>query len=377
MSSKIPSHLSLGITPADVRWYALGRGWKKVPSRNEAVAIFHEPKSDMQIQVPQRGNDRDIALMMEDVLRKLAESEGRQLDEVSQDLRNPFADSLRLRVTSRLADSGTLPLLEGLKLFEGGRKLLVAAACSTVSPQPYFPRKSLKNVEDFIKKCQVGQTAIGSYVASILCPPLAPSAPTLFDDDDLAEPVPFERRVTQNLMSSLALLSESVQTGDAALIENGVGKGVSADLCDALSSITPPEDNSVLQLELAWSPVRPQRSRDIPSVTRFAAPDLGFIQSAGRKLRDITIRRDSIDGRIVLLRDKPMLMKDLERTVEIRARIDDRPATVRFGLDEDQYRTACDAFRDMKNVRVTGILHRDERSKFYEIKEVEDFIVVP
>lgn len=375
MSSRISSQLYAGITPADVRWYALGRGWKSQPSRNDAIAIFFKPETDLQIQVPQRGSARDIALMMEEVLRKLAELEGRQLDEVSQDLRNPFADALRLRVKSRLADSGTLPLLEGLKLFEGGRKLLISAACSTVTPQPFYPRKSLKLVEEFIKKCHVGQTTIGSYVASILCPPMAPSSPTLFEDVD--DDVPFERNVTQTLMSGLAVLSESVQTGDASLIENGIDKGVSADLCDALSSITPPEEDSVLQLELAWSPVRPQRVQSVPSVARFAAPDLGFIQNAGKKLREKTIRCDTLQGRIVSLREQPMLVKELGRTVEIRARIDDRPATVRFGLDEQQYRKACDAYRDQKQVRITGTLRRDERSKFYDVHEVESFDILP
>lgn len=374
MSPKIPSQLHAGITPADVRWYALGRGWKSQPSRNDAIAIFFQPESDSQIQVPQRGNERDIALMMEDVLRKLAELEGRNLEEVSQDVRNPFADALRLRVNSRLADSGTLPLSEGLALFEGGRKLLISAACSTVMPQAFYPRKSLKPVEEFIKKCHVGQTNIGSYVASILCPPLAPASPGLFKDFE--EEVPFERSVTQTLMTSLSVLSESVQTGDASLIENGIEKGVSADLCDALSGITPPEEDSVLQVELAWSPVRPQRASMFPSLARFAAPDLGFIQNAGKKLREKTIRHDTVEGRIVSLREQAMLMKELGRTVEIRTRIDERPATVRFGLDETQYRQACDAYRDQKQVRVTGTLRRDERSKFFDVKQVESFEVL-
>ena len=178
-------------------------------------------------------------------------------------------------------------------------------------------------------------------------------------------------------MASLAVLSESVQTGDASLIENGIEKGVSADLCDALSSITPPEEDSVLQLELAWSPVRPQRSQLIPSFARFAAPDLGFIQSAGKKLREKTIRHDTVEGRIVSLREQPMLMKELGRTVEIRTRIDDRPSIVRFGLDEDQYRMACDAYRDQKHVRITGTLRRDERSKFYDVRQVESFEILP
>ena len=72
-----------------------------------------------------------------------------------------------------------------------------------------------------------------------------------------------------------------------------------------------------------------------------------------------------------------MLMKELGRTVEIRTRIDDRPSIVRFGLDEDQYRMACDAYRDQKHVRITGTLRRDERSKFYDVRQVESFEILP
>jgi hypothetical protein len=374
MQPNIASELHMGITPSDVKWYALGRGWKPQPSRNPAVAIFFKPESNVQLQVPQQGTSRDMALMMAEVVRKFSEIENRQIEDVSQDLRHPFADALRLRVKSRLADAGTLPLLVGLHLFEGGRKLLVSAACSTVMPQAFYPRKSLKGVDEFIKKCQVGQTAIGSYVASILCPPLAPAVPTLFDNMD--EVPPFERKVTQSLMHGLRVLNDSVQSGDPSLIVNGIDQGVSADLCDALSSITPPEEDSVLQIEMSWSPVRPQSSKTISSALRFAAPDLAFIQSAGRKLREQTVRTDTIEGRIVTLKENAMLLKDMGRSVEIRARIDDKVSTVRFELKEEQYKKACDAYRDKKAVRVTGLLRRGEQSKFYDMDALTMFEIL-
>lgn len=374
MSSNIAADYLIGITPSDVRWYALGRGWKPQPSRNPAIAIFSKPDSDIQIQVPQQGSGRDVALMMAEVLRKLSAIENRQIEDVSQDLRHPFADALRLRVKSRLADSGTLPLIEGLKLFEGGRKLLVSAACSTVAPQAFYPRKSLKGVDEFIKKCQVGQTAIGSYVASILCPPLPPTTPMLFDG--VAEEPPFERQVTQRLMRGLNVLNDAVQSGDPSLIENGITSGVSADLCDALSSITPPEEDSVLQVELSWSPVRPQLLQGIPNALRFAAPDLAFIQNAGRRLREQTIRQDTVEGRIVTLKEHSMLVKEVGRTVEIRAKLGDKWATVRFVLKEDQYRKACDAYRDQKPVKVKGTLRCGEQSKFYDMHTPDSFEIV-
>ena len=270
MQPNIASEYQFGITPSDVKWYALGRGWKSQPSRNPAVAIFVKPESNIQLQVPQQGTNRDMA--------------------------------------------------------------------------------------------------------SILCPPLAPATPMLIEE--LEDETPFERQVTQNLMNGLSVLNESVQFGDPSLILNGIKKGVSADLCDALSSITPPEEDSILQIELSWSPVRPQKSKNISNTLRFAAPDLAYIQNAGRKLREQTVRSDTVEGRIITLKDQPMLVKEMGRTVEIRARIDDKWSTVRFALVEDQYKNACDAYRDKKSVRVRGLLRRGEHSKFYDMNEPESFEVL-
>lgn len=374
MSVNFTSDKLAGISAPDVKWYVLGRGWKPVQSKNSALALYISPDESEQLQVPQSGTPHDVHKVMASMLEKLAQFERRSTTEVYQDLSHPFEDALRLRVQSRLADAGTLPLNEGLKLFVGGRNLLIAAACSAVQPQAFYPRKSMKPVSEFIDNCRVGQTEVGSYVASILGPSLAPPATGLFED--LEEPPPFERRVTQKLMSGLGVLVRTVSEGDASLIDGAIDQGVSADLCDALAGIGPPDEDAILHIELSWSPVRPQRDKSIQSIASFAAPDLGFISSAAQRLREKTVLADEVQGRIVSLREVPSLIKELGRTVEIRTRVDDRPATVRFGLSDEQYRRACDAYRDRVEVKVKGTLRRDANSKFYQMREVESFDVV-
>lgn len=363
-----------GISAPDVKWYVLGRGWKSVQSKDPALALFVSPDKQEQLQVPQEGPARDIRRMMADALGKLARFEQRSPSAVYEDLSHPFEDALRLRVQSKIAEAGTLPLNAGLSLFFGGRGLLTAAACSVVQPQAFYPRKSMKRVTDFIDRCRVGQTEVGSYVASILCPSLAPAAKGLFED--LEEPTPFERKVTQKLMSGLAVLGRSVSEGDASLIDEAVDQGVSADLCDALAGIEPPDEDALVHIELSWSPIRPQREANIARVATFAAPDLAFIGSAANRLREKTVITDEVKGPIVSLRDVPFLIQDLGRTVEIRTVVDGRPATVRFGLTDELYRRACDAYRDQLKVRVKGTLRRNANSKIFEMRDVESFEVI-
>lgn len=205
MSVETSPDLLTGLTSTDVRWYVLNRGWKPQATKNPALMVFNAPADrNLQLQVPKSGSERDVQILMGEVIRKLAEAERRSITEVSHDVRHPFEDILRLRVQSKLSESGTLPLADGLKLFQGGRELLLAAACSANNAQAYYLRKAYPRVDEFIKRCQVGQTAIGSYVATILTPPMAPSEPSLFDGlEEAEEDTPFERRVTIKLMRGL------------------------------------------------------------------------------------------------------------------------------------------------------------------------------
>lgn len=172
------------------------------------------------------------------------------------------------------------------------------------------------------------------------------------------------------------MLEQAVQSGDGSLIEGGVSSGVSADLCDALSNISPPDEQSVLQVEMGWSPVRPKVPKDVQRPMRFAAPDLAFIREAGRKLRRKVLRPETIEGRVLSLKVAPKIFDGDHGEVTLRAVIDGKMGSVRFDLGRDNYVAACDAHRDGKTVKVTGTLRRGEQSKLFVLDDPRDFAVV-
>jgi hypothetical protein len=75
---------------------------------------------------------------MADAAQVLAAVEQRSVWTVLNDLANPPADTLRLRVQSPEAASGSLSLAEGLRLLRGGHDLLLAAAHSAHQRQAYY-----------------------------------------------------------------------------------------------------------------------------------------------------------------------------------------------------------------------------------------------
>src|SRR5438093_4255183 len=143
MAVDLPETLLRQLDPAQVRWYAVQAGWKPVTGTKRPVIVLNHPTDELtQLQIPTAGSDRERAFLMGEAVRRLAEEEQRSPWEVLDDLTALHADTLRLRVESRDAEAGTLPLEEGLRLFQGGRDLLLAAACSAHQPQAYYPRQT-------------------------------------------------------------------------------------------------------------------------------------------------------------------------------------------------------------------------------------------
>src|ERR1700733_2744846 len=176
-----------------------------------------------------------------DVIQALAVAERRPLFEVLNELSGPPSDVLRLRVSAADATLGNLPLDEGLQLLRGGRDMLLSAACSTIRPQAFHPEMSLKQPNEFIKNCRLGQTERGSFVATIITPvppSLRQETLTGFDEvEDIEEP--FARRVTTRLMGSLEIVDDAVRTARLDPILGGIENGVSANLCEAMIVMRP------------------------------------------------------------------------------------------------------------------------------------------
>jgi hypothetical protein len=160
----------------------------------------------------------------------------------------PPADVLRFRQVSPDTEAGTLPLDQAVRLINGTRKLLLAAAHSVLVPQPYHPRMSRSEAEEFVSRCRLGQTERGSFVLAVACP-LDLQAGLFGPHGE-----PFARRVTSLLMQALQELS---QAADGARIDNLADPahhpGISANLCESLLLLRPGGARAYLGISATWS----------------------------------------------------------------------------------------------------------------------------
>ena len=377
---KLPRDQVESLRPRDVRHYLASRGWVADESESSAdAAVFRHPLTGgAEILLPLRRDLGDYTLRMSELVRVLSAVEKRSFLDVLSDLSSPPSDVLRLRVSAPEATLGNLPLDEGIQLLRGGRDMLLSAACSTKRPLAFHPEKTLKDASDFIKKCRLGQTERGSFVATIITPvppalPLFPEDQTLWEDAE-----PFARRVTTRLMASLGIVDLAVKAGRLDPILKGVDEGVSANLCDAVVAMRPSGDQSHLDIGMSWSRSRPRLPEGVPAAVTIAQADFDIIGEASRYLRErARPRRERFEGKILALQSEVVtLFDDVGGKVVVRTEVGGQPARVKFVLNREDYRHACDAHRDETRVAVTGVVHHDVKVRVYELSEPSDFQVL-
>ncbi len=379
---KLPRDQVGSLRPRDVQYYLLSRGW--IPDgdgiSNDAAIYHHPTMADVEVLLPLRRDLGDSMLRMAEVVETLAIVEARPILEILNDLSAPPSDVLRLRVTASEATLGNLPLIEGIELLQGGRDMLLSAACSTIRPQAFHPEKSLKEANAFIKKCRMGQTERGSFVATIFAPvpPALQQANFLPEVEDQATTEPFPRRVTTRLMTSLDLVDDAIKTSRLDPILNGVKAGISANLCEAVATMKPTGDQSRLDIRMSWSRSRPRMPEGVPRVVSFSQPDFQIIEDAGRRLRERAIpRRERFVGKVFSLQSEvASLFDDCGGKITMRTEVGGQSARVKVVLNRDDYKLACDAHRDEKRVAVEGVIHHDVKVRVYELSEPSHFEVL-
>jgi hypothetical protein len=146
----------------------------------------------------------------------------------------------------------------------------------------------------WLASVRLAQTEQGSFIVSLLAP-IAPDLvvgneqPNLWPDLEME---PFERRVTRILATALRATREAmIDTNRGQGLEafnRVVSKGVSANLYEALASIT--EQANGTEISVTWAKTRPTpMAREVVSFHKF---DAEVLREAGRQLRLQEPRRD-------------------------------------------------------------------------------------
>ena len=285
MKPKDLERLAGQVSPQDARQYALAHGWQRVPGVNGGVALFKRPDPDLdQLLIPLQPTGPDYARRIADVLANLSDLEKRPAEEILNDLLLTEADVIRYRLVSPDTERGDMPLAGGLRMLEGARRSLLAAACSVVSPVPYHPRMSRTEALQLVDACRLLQTERGSFTVAIACPLRSVEEQrSLFESE-----APFARRTTELLMRSSYRLVQAIEADEVASLYDSqtAHPMISANLCDAILEMKPPDEKSQVVISVSWASTLPHPATgEIPQTVALQHDYFPIIEDVYRKLR--------------------------------------------------------------------------------------------
>lgn len=353
----------------DLRDYLAARRWTAVPSRLAHAAIYRSPGAgEVEVQIPLDTDLADYADAIALAAHRVAQFEARPLDQILRDLLQPRCDTVRYALRGTATQTGTIGLTAGLALVAGAVKSLYASACSVQRPRRFHPRMTLADAESYVRACRLGQTEIGSYVLTVDAPL---DLHAQLDPTD----VPFGRRATTYLFAATAHLAQSIRRGEPdRVLDDAAGPLVSANLCESLVEMMPPDESADLRLTGAWSPLLPAPA--VPLAVHFDRTMFEAVEQLAQQLRPAhgTAPAQFV-GKVVELSGAPNPAGQLEGDVVLQVQADDQLLKVRVTLGPDDYRKAGAAHLGQHYVSVHGQLHRGRRT--HTLKNPSGFDVLP
>ena len=362
------------LRPLDIVSYLHATGWQITEDLGEKASLWSMPGDpDTEVLVPKRQSFGDFSLRVSDILKVLSETEDRSQVQVFSDVTAVFSDLVRLRAADKENEQGTLSLASGVHFIGGAYDAMLAAACSTVVRRGNFPRRKPKQANEYMNRVRLGQTERGSFVLTLQCPVTprlrAPQPEGFFPEE------PFERKVTNTLMSGLSAVRNASQhaasTGDFAPFRESVVSGVSANLCAAILRLGEVAPKTGIEISMAWSKSRGPANH-LPRKITIEPDSFPLIEEAARIFREIEPQDDfQLVGFIGQLR-RPET--DPIGRVVITGLVDDQARKVAVDLPAPQYTIAVDAHDRRKTISCTGELVKEGRS--YSLLSPRDLRII-
>lgn len=369
-AGRVDTDVLRSIGPKDLGAYLRESEWAE-----RAPGLWVRPADgggEYELDVPPVPTVRDYPLRIAEVLATLEIAERRPQSQIVSDIRNAGVDVIRVPLTPRDAPTGSISVAGGLASLEHARQLVEAAARAAVHPQARYAGRMPADADQYMSNLLMGQTEEGSFVLTLLSPVPARREQLQFDMPNA--PDPFAREVTKRLASAMEALRELAWAGDperASEFPDAVSRGVSANLCAAVTGLHRSGGQQGVSLRFTWSSNCP-RPAGVPSEVYIPAPSVDVIRAGEAILRQQQIPpQDAVEGPVIHLHREP------EETgwITLRGVVDQEFRHVRIELGPAEYDVAVAAHRCEQAVRCAGDLVR--RGKSFVLENPRGIEVLP
>lgn len=385
--------MTLKLNPLAVTKYLSETNWELYPIKRNDIKIFQYKKEDLfeQVTIPLDKKLRDYKNAMYDAVCKIAYVEKKSVEQLMLYLLNPNTDILKIRLDKKEVESGNIMFDDAIQLFVNAKKLIAATALDVINPKKMHYGRINEPVRNFLSQCRFGQTEIGSYVVSVICPfvdfPKTEGYKKLnafFDEEQYAYSL--TREVINRLMTNVATIKQKIDDGNLESLAN-YDSPISSNFYEALSGLSMDTEDTTVEFMAEWSPtvksnrckynrilitndyyepirtiiskMKEYTNKRIETVDKIKRLEVAPISDSGEY--GIS-ERTEIVGKIIELKAAPIIDSREYGTIVIYVGDNARVKSVTVKLDREDYDKAVAAHQHGKAVKVVGDLKGQVKS---------------
>lgn len=348
------------INPIELCKYLKDLNWNEFNLNIKSkIKIFQKEKNNelLQVKVPLEKCFNDYNEIMLQTCKTIAYFQGKSLEQTILELLNPLSDIIRVRINNNNIENGSILFEDAINLYDNAKKLISSTAMSLYNNSPIYKGKLPEQVQYFIDHCRYGQTEIGSYVVSIVCPFLKETNNghvqlSLFsEEDECAHSL--TRKITKKLIKDLCNVKNTIDSGEDLdkLIYASSGN-INVNFLDALKNLNISEKDSCLEITTKWAPTIEIDER----IQSFVSFNNDYYNPIKTKVdyykNDINNFELEIIGKIKSLSSEPVIEDRNSGIITVVALIDEKKRVLKIKLNKENYQSAITAHKLGKYVKI-------------------------
>ena len=350
------------ISPLAFAKYLKDMGWEQYQSKRQYIKIFQYEKNDdfFQVIIPTEKKLNDYKEAMYKAVVTVAEAENKSVEQVLLYLLNPNTDILKIRLEKKDVEAGNIFFDDAIRMYENAKRLLAATALDILHSKKYHQGRMDDCVLKFLSSCRFGQTEIGSYVVSVVCP-----FAELDENEDYKQLSIFSdeeqcansltRQVTSRVMKNISFIKNQIDNGEMdKLILQDEDKIISANFYEALGGLNLDSNGADVEFIAEWSPIV-KNADCVKSRILLTHDYYQPIETTIERLKDETNKSTRIIGRIKKLESSPDVQKrKIGKITVVYLDENDKRKTVTVNLNKNEYDKAIKAHERGFHVEIVG-----------------------
>lgn len=363
-------NLTEKINPLAFAKYLKDMGWRLYPSKKTYVRIYQYEKQGnfYQVVIPMEKHLSDYKEAMYKAIMTVAEAENKAVEQVMLYLLNPNTDILKIRLERKDIEAGSILFDDAIRIYENAKKLLAAAALDILHPRKYHQGRTDDVVSHFLAECRFGQTEIGSYVVSVVCPFAELDEKenyrqlSIFSGEEQCASS-LTRQVTNRVMENICQIKMHIDEDNLEGLLSKSGENViSANFYEALNGLSLDSEGANVEFIAEWSPAV-KNKREVPGRISLTHDYGQPIAIAAEKLKEKKKTSTKIVGRINKLESSPDVTKRKEGKITVVYLDDnDKKRITTVQLEKSDYDKAIEAHEKGLYVEISGNLTRSKRA---------------